>query len=428
MQRFAAIVICTSYTAAFVVVYKNIVVPVWGYEGFRSSATPARAAAGWFLAVLPSAWMPLELKRPSVLVYWLLYLLVIVPACIVPVNSLLDKSNGPIELALCIVMVFAATRVIYSLPLLPIPRVRLQSYQFIVLLLLASCIAYAAMISTFGFHLRYVPLSQVYSTRTAFKETLVTSSRVVPYLIAWQMYVINPLAIGLGVVTRRRSLIALGTVGELAIYSISGFRDVLFATAFLLYLAWAMRKARTFGLRFACTWTAIFSFAAALEWLRMDRTLPALVLERMTGLPGLLTGFYYEFFSSHPKALLGQSFLFDAWVQYPYDLATPQVIGYVYFHSRNTFANANLWADAYANFGFPGIIIFTLLFAIVLWMYDSLAVGRNDRLMALVVALPAFALANSGLLTCLVTHGIGVAMILVYLMPTDYGSRRRQLS
>jgi len=88
-------------------------------------------------------------------------------------------------------------------------------------------------------------------------------------------------------------------------------------------------------------------------------------------------------------------------------------------------SNANLWADAYANFGYVGIIVFSLLLAVVLWLYDSVAFGRDKRLAALAIGLPAFALANTGLLTALLTNGIGLVMLLVYLMPPTMHKRSR---
>ena len=106
-------------------------------------------------------------------------------------------------------------------------------------------------------------------------------------------------------------------------------------------------------------------------------------------------------------------------VNYPYAAEPPYLIGALYFHSASNDANANIWADAYANFGYPGIVCFTILFAILLWLYDSIAAGsRNTRVAALAIGLPAFALANGGLLTSLLTNGVALAMLLVYLMPS----------
>jgi hypothetical protein len=417
-SRATLVMVCALYVAVFVLVYNRVIVPVWGYEGFRSAAAPGHAALGCMLAVLPSLWMPIHLIRPSVLVYWLLYLLVVVPVCVVPIFSLQDQSSGPLLLAACIVAMLGLTGIIYRLPLLQINRVHLESYEFLVILISLSTISYALIVSSFGLHFRYIPLQDVYLIRSQFKETLSQGSVVVAYAIGWQMYVINPLLMATGITTRHPLPAVTGAAGQFAIYSITGFRDVLFSALFLLYLLWAMRSEKPFGTRFASSWTAIFTFAAVLELFGYSRTLEGFVGERMTGTPGLLTAYYYEFFSSHPKAHLGQSIFFSSWVHYPYALGTPELIGYYYFHDASMSANANLWADAYANFGYFGIAGFTFLLAAVLWLYDSIAVGRDKRVAALVIALPGFALANAGLQTCLVTHGIGLAMLLVYLMPT----------
>jgi uncharacterized membrane protein YgaE (UPF0421/DUF939 family) len=103
------------------------------------------------------------------------------------------------------------------------------------------------------------------------------------------------------------------------------------------------------------------------------------------------------------------------------------LIGARYFHSASNDANVNIWADGYANFGYAGILCFTLLLAILLWLYDSIAASsRNTRVAALAIGLPAFALANGGLLTSLLTNGVALAMLLIYLMPSmNYDDARR---
>jgi hypothetical protein len=175
----------------------------------------------------------------------------------------------------------------------------------------------------------------------------------------------------------------------------------------------------------ALTWTAIFAGTGISLFFGYGLMAESLVGVRMTALPGLLTGYYYEFFSSHPQAHLGHSIL-SSLVDYPYAVEPPYLIGARYFHSASNDANANIWADAYANFGYAGIVLFTILFAILLWLYDSIATGsRNTRVAALAIGLPAFALANGGLLTSLLTNGVALAMLLVYLMPpTTYDDVR----
>jgi len=292
----------------------------------------------------------------------------------------------------------------------------LKSYEFSVILVIFSIIFYSLIVASFGFRFHYVAWDEIYSVRAQFTNALDLAPPLTGYAINWQAWVINPFMIALGLRSRRVSWVLAGAAGQFAIYSITAFRSMFFSAAFLLYLLWLTRSNQAFGARLGGTWTAIFAGTGALQFLGYGLIPESLVGVRMTALPGLLTGYYYEFFSSHPHVHLGHS-IFKSFVTYPYALEPPYLIGYTYFHNVTEDANANLWADAYANFGYTGIVCFTILFAIVLWLYDSVAVGRDMRLAALVIGLPAFALANCGLLTSLLTNGTGFAMLLVYLAP-----------
>src|SRR4029077_18566211 len=161
-----------SYVAAYVLVYKWVVVPVWGYAGFHDRAAPAREAVAGASAALPSLWVPIKLKRPSQIVYWLLYLLVLVPACLVPIYALENQSRGPVLLAASLVAVFALTGLVYRLPLLPLPRVHLQSYEFSLILILLSTAFYALLASSFGLRFHFVSLEDTYTVRAQFKDSL----------------------------------------------------------------------------------------------------------------------------------------------------------------------------------------------------------------------------------------------------------------
>jgi hypothetical protein len=306
---------------------------------------------------------------------------------------------------------------VYRLPLLPLRRIYLESYELSVLLGLLSISFYSLMVATFGFQFHSVSFEDIYSVRAEFTNTLNQAPSVVAYAINWQAWVINPFLMAIGLMSRRMSWVVAGAAGEFAIYSITGFRSMFFAAWFLLYLLWLTRSKKTFGVRLATTWSAIFAGAGALQFFGGELFPVSIVGERMTALPGLLTGYYYEFFSSHPQVHLGHS-IFRSFVTYPYAVEPPHLIGYTYFHNVTEDANANLWADAYANFGYIGLICFTVLLAVLLWLYDSAAVDRDIRLASLVIGLPAFALTNIGLLTSLLSNGISLAILLIYLTPS----------
>ena len=111
-------------------------------------------------------------------------------------------------------------------------------------------------------------------------------------------------------------------------------------------------------------------------------------------MPGLLTGLYFTFFSSHQQMMLSHSVL-RSFFNNPYSSEPPVLMGQVYFPGSGMYANANLWADAFANFGYLGVFVFSALLGLLLWLYDSITVEDDFRLAALVLTMPALALANS---------------------------------
>lgn len=416
-SRPGVLVGCALYIAVFRIVYQMVIVPTWGYEGFRSRAMLMRAIGAGVLATLPGLWLPVRLKRPSQVLYWVLYLLVVVPTCLVSIWGLEDQSSGPVLLSLFVVAMFGLAAVAYRVPLLPVPRAPLRNYEFVAILVLLSATFYALLVASFGFNFHFVSLEDIYAVRAQYQSTLDRAPGVVAYAISWQAWVINPLVMAVGLRWHRYSWVAVGAVAQFAIYSITGFRSMFFSMYLLLYLLWAMRSVNGFGTKLISSWTTIFAGAAALQYWGYALTPAALINVRMTALPGLLTGYYYEFFSIHRQAHLGHS-IFKSLVDYPYAVEPPYIIASTYFHNAAMESNANLWADAYANFGYIGVLAFSILLAIILWLYDSLASRCDRRLAALAIGLPAFALANTGLLTALLTNGIGLAMLLVYLMPS----------
>jgi hypothetical protein len=143
-------------------------------------------------------------------------------------------------------------------------------------------------------------------------------------------------------------------------------------------------------------------------------------------IPGLLTGFYFDFFSVNETVKLGHSFL-SSFVTYPYTLTPQFLIGEVYFGSAQTAANANIWADAFANFSYAGVIAFTIVLGLVMWAFDNLAKDRDIRIIAMLMGVAGFTWSNAGVFTSLLTHGIGLMFILLYLLPEESVNRVRNV-
>jgi hypothetical protein len=405
-----------AYIAVFQWSYATILTRTYAYEGFKYRGDTASISATWLLALVPSFWMPSSLKRPSQLAYWFFYLVVVIPVSVVTIHCYPGDVQSGIFTAVWVVSAFAVLGLIYAVPIAAIPHYRLQPLELWVAVVLLSTLSYGLIFATFGLRFHFASLSEIYSIRAEYKTLVESSSTYMLYAVDWQAIVLNPLLIILGLISRRKLVTAMGAIGQLSIYSFTGYRTVLFSTSLLLLLLFLCRSQARFGVRMLIASTVTVAGAAALYLWFGSLFLSSLIIERLIGLPGLLTAYYFSFFSHHPKMMLSHSVLGSVFDN-PYGLEPPIIIGRMYFPGSGAHANANFWADAFANFGIWGVFAFTAILGVVFWLYDSITLDTDLRVAALVLVMPAISLANSGLLTCLLTHGLGLACLVMYYLP-----------
>ena len=399
--------------------YINHVSPQFSYMGYIFAPAPlGYLIVAWLAAWLPSLWLPVQLSRPSQVVYWLLYVLVYVPSTFMPFFTLDRPILSLLALLSALFIAFAAVALIYRLPHASITRLRLSPRIFWGAVALLCIALSVILVSTFGLRFDLPGLLEVYEVRMDFRE--VSAGRLTDYSVNWLINVIFPLFIALGLIKRNIPLLILGVAGQLFIFSNTGFRSALFSSGFIVVLLIALYgSGRFFGMLVIWGATALVAVTWLLDLLMNTPIFSSMFVKRLIITPGILTCWYYDFFSDNPKAQLGHSILRGI-VDYPYDRVPPLLIGRYYFGREETHANANLWADAFANFGFGGMAVFTLALMLILWLFDSLMHKRGFKQLTLAVLLlgmPAFTLSNAALITSLMTHGILLAWMILFFLP-----------
>ena len=410
------------YVLALHVVYVGVVVPAYGYTGLTDAGADV---VSWvvvsLIALYPLLFLPVRLTRPSEVVIWLLFLVGYVPTTLMPLY-ILGPDVGPVlPLEILVAIGFGGMLAMERLPRRALRWRGLSEIGFTRLALVSAIGSLAFLLVFFGIPTQIPDFASVYDARADFGAIQAT----VPgagYVVAWAGNVIFPLALAIGLVRRRIPVVILGAGGELLIYSLQGSKAVLFAIVLVPLLAIAVRWGRNrFGVWLA--WASVATVGASVVATAVTGSLwpVALTVVRLVALPGQLASYYYDFFTSHEPYLLSHS-IFRAFTDSPYASDPPFLIGGLYLHSVVD-ANANIWADAMANFGLPGIIAFSAILGGILWLLDSFAEGKEFVLVAAMVSVAAFTLANGALLTAILTNGIGLAIVLVALMPARQPSR-----
>lgn len=376
------------------------------------------------VAVLPAGWLPRAAARPSDASLWILYLAAYVPSILVP-PFVLGTGWALVPLWLTLGASFAMVVGVVRASALAVPLASMPERAYGWLLLVMAGVGVAAILAVFGVPTRIPSLDEVSNTRVDFRESLAGAGRLAGYAVWWTGGVVAPLLIAYGAWTRRGPLAALGFLVLVLIYTSAAFRSMVFiALLIVVLLMLVARLRRDFGP--ALGWFTSLLIAACAVVAMAGVVIPlSLLVRRLLVVPGQVLGYYYDAFDTGPVYLLSHSIL-GGLVPRPYAETPPVLIGSRYFSDPGINANGNLWADGMANLGLPGIVVASLGLALVLIVMDAVTRGKPAILAVTVGAIGIWSLTNSGLLTTLLTHGLGLMLVLFWLMPratrrTDLG-------
>lgn len=398
--------------------YRYLIAPPFAYLGYK--AEPIDLDIGLYcagLGLLPMTWMPLSLDRPTKFVYWLVYLYVVNPGAVVAPMVLGVRGGSWLVSYALIILGFWLVSLGYLIDLRAVPRLRLRVPPRVFWggFLALSLLNYLAVFLQFGLRIRFDLVTNLLSpeisaTRLEARQAFESGGFALSgYSLTWQSGAMNPLLIAYGTVHRHRVALLAGLGGQLVLFSVAASKSMLISTLIVwlaIFLLHEDRRSRG-GLQLVAVMLAVVLVAGAHQMATGSVNINSLLVRRAIVTPPVLTRYYFDFFSTHPKTYLSQSIL-GGYLHYPYVSSIPRTVGATYIGDA-TSANANFFADAFANFGLVGVIAFSLVLAAIFAFIDANSQRLDLRLGTAVLAVAGMSLVNSALFTSLLTHGILLA-------------------
>lgn len=133
-------------------------------------------------------------------------------------------------------------------------------------------------------------------------------------------------------------------------------------------------------------------------------------------IPALMASGSFRGFAEYDPIALGHS-IFSSFVDYPFNLLPARLNSLFFGFHEEVNSNAGIWADAYANFHMPGVIIFSAAAGVILVLLDRIARRRWFSLSVFAVVGPSFMLTNTSLVTVLGSQGLALCLVLVAASP-----------
>jgi hypothetical protein len=417
-----------AYIACFQWMYIHYLYPNWAYFGFDYyPPDPKYLVLAWSLSLLPSLWMPIRLTRPSQFAYWILYFVAFIPSMFVPLYANLDP---PAQISLLMIVFFVGFALTGLGYLFPLAQLRPANISPKVFWSVFACIAGGLAVWTlivFHGHLKIVSFADIYDQRNA--SGGIAEGTLVNYPLMGLTGAINPFLMAYGLYCRRRWLLLAGILGQILVFSVLGTKGAILSILFIPGVYGLLRIGRSpVGLKITFACLSLLA-GLCLSYILSDYDPGPLlflalfvVLMRVLPMGGLVTAWYHNFFQQNPPTYYSHLKGVNWLVNYPYAKAIGLEVGSRYQPGSDLDATAHFWAmDGLEALGLPGVLVISVVCALLFWALDSAAKRHDPRLAALVITYTVYNLANISLFTTLLSGGLGLLIVFLYLLQPKQG-------
>jgi hypothetical protein len=390
--------------------------PIYAYMGFTYDLNFIKLIESYLFVAIILFFLPSSESKPSSIALNVLNIVMIIP-----LFSLYALKNEDRLYAYAVFFCFILTILILK----KIPKIsydlKFSMNKFVVtILIFVGFVVYGSLIALNGIPtLELLNFNNVYKVR----GNVNYGPSFIKYLVSWQATIINIFFIIISWVRKEKiKFITLCTL-QLVLYLITSHKAFLFYPI-IIPIIMLFIKNKHFLLW--CIYGTILTVVSSLVlFFNNISVLPAsLFINRTLYLPAQLSFQYYEYFSTNGLVLLSHS-IFSSLFQEPvYETNPILVIGSAYY--TDNWANTGYLGDAYMNFGISGMVVYSILFAFILMIIDSLA---NTEFKSLItkafIVIMMLSFTNGALLTNLLYGGVIVYMILL-LVYDDGFSKSKQ--
>jgi hypothetical protein len=370
----------------------------------------------WLSLLLVAFFTPVQVKKASTALHGFLFLFCMIPAS---VYAELNKGHQ-------LVFFFGLLAAFLATPFLRDMLSLSKGLRFVALNRKAFIFTFGALVailglglvSSFGLKLSIPTVATVYDQREVFHAN---AGRIDKYFFDWFVHSINVLLMISALRYRNFILFGLSLMLTLYLFSLGGHKGALLLGPFTLaiYLTYYFVRER-FLLAFATLMVMVISIGFVYDRMLGLNFSPfsSILIRRGLLLPSQIYYHYCDFFSTHELNYFSQNVPFKFFLNSPYDKNLPYIIGDNYFSFNDgNYANGNVFADAFANIGFAAYPVAALFLSLFYSVADWLS-SKKDLLIALpLIFISAHTFINTGFIVALITHGLALSVLLLFLYP-----------
>ena len=386
--------------------YFNFLNPIFAYDGFYLDINFVKYLEAWFIYLLFLSYTPHLLRQTSDFIINTLFFSFLTPLLVF--YSLSNAVREHLYFVLLGVLIIYLLRKGKNFKLPLVNQGHIYAY---LICILAIVIVTSWLIFSGGLNFFNLDLTRVYEFRRDVGS--VVNIGIMGYLNIWAFKVFGPFLLIIFLHKKKFGFASLVFLLHILWFGISSHKSVLFFPFVILFIYVWFRNGK--GLSIIPISLTLVIFFSYLSFVFFDDIIyGSLFIRRVFFVPSFLTFVYYEFFSSEAFIYWSNS-ITSSFIHYPYDLNPAKLIGA--YLGTDASSNNSFLSTGYMHAGIPGIIFFSLIFVIILRIFDSLYYNSEYIWISVaIIIIPIRSLIiSSDLSTAILTHGILISLILLTL-------------
>lgn len=403
-------------------IYQQIVSPRYRYAGLFDASTPELKLISWSM-LLTSFFFTKKVvtnneEKLSFELLWFLYLLSFVPFTTMTGCGVFDTRFILCNLIYWFFLFFFCSALWKKGKRISIKEKRNKvssSAVFQGIALLSMLVILYVSGRYAGFRI-ILDLDDVYDYRA--EARLNALPTILVYLFSWTR-LLNIVLIAFFVQKKKTIWVVLLVAAQVLSFGYNGMKTTLFATILVIVLS-LFKQLKIKSMNYWILMLLILLEIVCILQYRIFQgySFSSLFLRRSMFLPVQISSFYVDFFSNNTPDFFRASFLRFVGFKTPYPNLAKMIAG-IYLNRPNMNSNNGLISDAFTNFGSAGVVMMPFFLSFLFHVMDALTQDLDLSVLAPITFILANSLINSFVLTILLTHGLGVVLLLFYFVNSD---------
>lgn len=273
-----------------------------------------------------------------------------------------------------------------------------------------------------GIDPRAFSFEEIYSLRAENKIT-----GILGYFVNWCTKAFFPFFFMYYFYKKKHIYLIIMSVLQILFYLSFGNKAFLLSLGFLLFMLFIMKMSKNIARDFIGSMTLANIAAYLLDVLNISKFLRDVLPFRLLFVPAMGQFQYYEYFIIYDKLYFSEGKI-GRLLSIPYKYEYPiGVIVNQYFRGKDFFSNGNtgIFSYAFADAGIIGMIAMAIIVGLIFWTIDSTTSKLPVYITVCAMSYACVVLNDTGLLISLMTGGIMVTMILLFVFNSAIKSDNR---